>query len=49
MIVKVGTLDNPENYQAQAAIFTCDQQTYHHIPGDIPSFDKRPPKKNTSK
>jgi hypothetical protein len=49
MIVKVGTLDNPENYQAQAAIFTCDQQTYHHIPGDIPSFDKRPPKKNTTK
>lgn len=49
MIVKVGTLDSPENYQAQAAIFTCDQQTYHHIPGDIPSFDKRPPKKTTIK
>ena len=49
MIVKVGTLDKPENYQAQAAIFTCDQQKYHHIPSDIPSFDKRPPKNNASK
>ena len=49
MIVKVGTLDNPEEYQAQAAIFTCDQQAYHHIPDSIPSFDKRPPKKSTSK
>ena len=49
MIVKVGTLDNPEEYQAQAAIFTCDQQAYHHIPDSIPSFDKRPPKKNASK
>ena len=44
MIVKVGTLDNPEDYQAQAAIFTCDQQSYHHIANNIPSFDKRPPK-----
>ena len=49
MIVKVGTLDKPENYQAQAAIFTCDQQKYHHIPSDIPSFDKRPPKGNAFK
>ena len=49
MIVKVGTLDDPGEYQAQAAIFTCDQQPYHHIPGDIPSFDKRPPKNNASK
>ena len=49
MIVKVGTLDNPEEYQAQAAIFTCDQQAYHYIPDSIPSFDKRPPKKSASK
>jgi hypothetical protein len=45
MIVKVGTLDYPEEYQAKAAIFTCDKQPYHHIPSDIPAFDKRPPKK----
>ena len=45
MIVKVGALDYPEDYQAKAAIFTCDKQPYHHIPSDIPAFDKRPPKK----
>ena len=45
MIVKVGTLDCPEDYQAKAAIFTCDKQAYHYIPSEIPAFDKRPPKK----
>jgi len=45
MIVKVGTLDYPGDYQAKAAIFTCDKQAYHHISSDIPAFDKRPPKK----
>ena len=45
MIVKVGTLDKPGDYQAQAAIFTCDKQKYHYFPDGIPSFDKRPPRK----
>jgi hypothetical protein len=45
MIVKVGTLDYPGDYQAKAAIFTCDKQAYHNIPSEIPAFDKRPPKK----
>ena len=45
MIVKVGTLDKPEDYQAQAAIFTCDKQAFHYISESIPSFEKRPPKK----
>jgi len=48
MIIKVGTLDNPGEYQAQAAIFTCDRQTYHYIPSHIPSFDKRPSKKDAT-
>ncbi len=48
MIVKVGTLDNPGDYQAQAAIFTCDRQAYHYIPNNIPSFDKRPTKKEAT-
>ena len=48
MIVKVGTLDNPGEYQAQAAIFTCDRQAYHYIPNNIPSFDKRPTKKGAA-
>ncbi len=45
MIVKVGTLDDPSIFKAQAAIFTCDLQPYHHLPEGVPSFDKRPPKK----
>jgi len=45
MIVKVGTLDNPAIFNAQAAIFTCDIQPFHHIPEGVPSFDKRPPRK----
>lgn len=48
MIVKVGTLDNPGEYQAQAAIFTCDRQAYHYIPNNIPSFEKRPTKKGAT-
>jgi len=45
MIVKVGTLDDPSQFAAHAAIFTCDKQPYHYIPESIPAFDKRPPKK----
>jgi hypothetical protein len=46
MIVKVGTLDDPSVFTAKAAIFTCDQQSFHHVPEGLPSFDKRPPKKS---
>ena len=45
MIVKVGTLDNPSEFSAQAAIFTCDIQPFHHLPDDLPAFEKRPPTK----
>lgn len=45
MIVKVGTLDDPSIFKAQAAIFTCDQQGFHHIPEGIPAFEKRPVKR----
>mgnify|MGYP001560656800 FL=1 len=46
MIVKVGTLDDPSVFTAKAAIFTCDQQSFHHVQEGLPSFDKRPPKKS---
>jgi len=46
MIIKVGTLDDPSIFDPKVAIFTCDQQAFHYIPDGIPSFDKRPPKKN---
>ena len=42
MIVKVGTLDDPSTFKAQAAIFTCDAQPFHILPDGVPSFDKRP-------
>ncbi|MGI9482995.1 MAG: GFA family protein [Hyphomicrobiales bacterium] len=45
MIVKVGTLDDPSIFTANVAIYTCDQQEFHHIPEGVPAFDKRPPKK----
>ena len=44
MIVKVGTLDDPSVFTAKAAIFTCDLQSFHHVPEGLPSFDKRAPK-----
>ena len=44
-IVKVGTLDNLSDFSAQAAIFTCDIQPFHHLPVGFSAFEKRPPKK----
>lgn len=41
-ILKVGTLDDPTVFKAQSAIFTCDKQSFHHIPEDIPAYEKRP-------
>jgi hypothetical protein len=29
-------------FKPAVAIYTCDKQDYHHIPEDIPAFDKRP-------
>ena len=42
IVIKVGTLDDPSVFTPGAAIFTCDKQAFHHIPDDIPTFDKRP-------
>ena len=42
MIIKVGTLDDPSIFKAQAAIFTIDKQEYHHIEEGLPAFEKRP-------
>ena len=41
-IIKVGTLDDPSGFQPQMAIFTVDQQPYHHIPEGIPAHHRRP-------
>jgi hypothetical protein len=42
MIVKVGTLDDPSVFKAQAAIFTIDMQPFHHLPQDAKVFERRP-------
>jgi hypothetical protein len=42
-IIKVGTLDDPTQFGApQLAIFTIDKQVFHHIPADIPNFERMP-------
>ncbi|MGI9295586.1 MAG: GFA family protein [Pseudomonadales bacterium] len=42
VILKVGTLDDPSWFEPQMAIFTCDKQSYQHIPDGMPSFEKAP-------
>ena len=42
VIVKVGTMDKPEQYDPQIAIFTCDRQAFHQIADGLKTFDKRP-------
>ena len=41
-VIKIGTLDDPSGFQPQMAIFTIDQQPYHHIPDGVPSHHRRP-------
>ena len=43
VIIKVGTLDDPTLFGGpQRAIFTVDKQAFHHIPADMPSFERMP-------
>ena len=43
VMIKVGTLDDPSIFGGpEMAIYTCDKQAYHHVPSDIPTFDKLP-------
>jgi hypothetical protein len=42
-MLKIGTLDDPGVFGApQMAIFTVDQQSFHHIPEGIPTFERVP-------
>ena len=42
-MIKIGTLDDPSIFgSAQMAIFTIDQQSFHHIPDGIPTFERVP-------
>ena len=43
VLIKVGTFDDPSVFGApQMAIFTIDQQSFHHVPEGVPSFERTP-------
>lgn len=43
VLIKVGTLDDPSLYgKPDMAIFTVDQQAWHHVPSGVPSFARMP-------
>ena len=43
VMLKVGTLDDPSVFGAsQMAIFTCDAQSFHHVPDGIAAFERTP-------
>jgi hypothetical protein len=43
VILKVGTFDDPSIFDGpQMAIFTIDQQSFHHIPDGVPAFERVP-------
>jgi hypothetical protein len=42
MILKVGTMDDPSVFEPQMAIYTIDQQSFHHIPEGLPAFERVP-------
>lgn len=41
-IIKIGTLDDPKLFPPQIAIYTCDKQSFHHVPDGMPAFEKLP-------
>jgi hypothetical protein len=43
VILKVGTLDEPAQFGTpQMAIYTVDQQPFHHIPDGLPTYERLP-------
>jgi hypothetical protein len=45
VILKIGTLDDPSQFgAAQMAIYTVDKQPFHHLPSDLPAFERMPPR-----
>lgn len=45
VILKVGTLDDPNLFGSpQMAVFTVDKRAFHHIPDNMPAFERLPPR-----
>ncbi|MDJ0788460.1 MAG: GFA family protein [Myxococcota bacterium] len=43
VILKPGTFDDPSVFAGpQMAIYTCDKQSFHHIPEGIATFERTP-------
>jgi hypothetical protein len=43
VLLKVGTFDDPSVYGGpQMVIFTCDKQSFHHVPAGVPAFERVP-------
>jgi hypothetical protein len=43
VVLKVGTLDDPSQFGTpQMAIYTIDQQSFHHIPDGMPCYERLP-------
>jgi len=43
VLVKAGTLDDPSlSGMPQAAFFTSEKQSFHHVPDGVPAFERAP-------
>jgi len=43
VLIKVGTMDDPSLFGGpQMVIFTCDKQSFHHVPEGVPAFERTP-------
>jgi hypothetical protein len=43
VLIKIGTLDDQSVFEKpDMVIYTCDKQSYHHLPEGVPSFEKTP-------
>jgi len=42
VIVKVGSLDDPKQFEPKLAIYTIDKQPFHRVPEGIPTFERLP-------
>lgn len=42
ILIKVGSLEDPSAFKPAMAVFTCDKQSFHHIPETLASFEKVP-------
>lgn len=42
VLIKIGTLDEPGVFSPDMAIFTCDKQSFHHVPDGMPAYEQMP-------